>query len=304
MSATLSILQQVAGPRVPRRTPEGWDDRPYTRFTVHPMSPTIGADISGIALADGIDDELHLELNRALLEWKVLFFRDQHLTHQQHRDMAATWGPLEVHPFVGRRNDQPTDRLEVVRLEKGADVGGYENLWHSDVTWRVNPSLGSILRAVEIPPVGGDTLFADMGAAYELLDDGVKEIIDGLQAVHDWIPAFGRNMDPSVRDALRADFPEVRHPVVRTHPETGRKMLYVNVAFTQHIVDMEPDESRSLLDFLYRQASYPEYQCRFRWQPGSIAFWDNRSTQHYASSDYFPQRRVMERITIVGDVPR
>ena len=176
-------------------------------------------------------------------------------------------------------------------------------MWHSDVTWRVNPSLGSILRAVEIPPVGGDTLFADMCAAYEMLNDEMKDHLDGMQAVHDWIPAFGRNMEPSVLDALRADFPAVQHPVVRTHPETGRKMLYVNRAFTQHIVGLDAEESRLLLDFLYRQASYPEYQCRFRWAPGSIAFWDNRSTQHYASSDYFPQRRVMERMTIVGDVP-
>ena len=142
-----------------------------------------------------------------------------------------------------------------------------------------------------------------MGAAYDGLDDSVKQRIDGLTAIHDWIHTFGRGMQPEARDALRPDFPPVEHPVVRTHPETGRRTLYVNQAFTQHIVGLEADESADLLAMLYNRAAFPEYQCRFRWKAGDIAFWDNRSTQHYAASDYFPQRRVMERITIVGDRP-
>jgi taurine dioxygenase len=291
------------GPRQLTRTPAGWADQPYTRVTLQPMSPTIGAVVSGVTMADAVDAELFEELNRALLEWKVLFFRDQHLTPAQQSAFAANWGALEAHPFIGLRDDQPEETPEVVRLEKGPKTGGFENVWHSDVTWRVTPSLGSILRAVEVPPVGGDTLWADMGAAYDGLSDSIKERIDGLVAVHDWYNTFGRGMDAATRDALRPDFPAVDHPVVRAHPETGRKTLYVNQAFTQHIVGLDPEDSRDLLGYLYNQAAFPEYQCRFRWSVGDVAFWDNRSTQHYAVSDYFPQRRVMERITIVGDRP-
>lgn len=217
---------------------------------------------------------------------------------------AANWGPLETHPFLKMDTDRPDQEPEVVRFEKGAEIGGYENVWHSDVTWREIPSLGSVLRAIEVPAVGGDTLFADMGAAYERLSDTMKERIDGLVAVHDWVRTFGLGMDAETREKLRVDFPPVEHPVVRTHPETGRKTLYVNRAFTSHIVGLDEAESRALLDYLYNQATFPEYQCRWRWQAGDVAFWDNRSTQHYASSDYFPQRRVMERITVIGDRPR
>ena len=305
MSTTLTTPRRTsAGPRVASRTPAGWVDAAYTRFSVEPASPTIGATIVGVDLAAPLDDELHAELHRALLEWKVLFFRDQHLTSAQHHAVGARWGELETHPFVfGMRPDQDPGRPAALRLVKDADTKGRENVWHSDVTWRECPSLGSLLLAVELPPLGGDTLWADMAAAYDCLDDDVKERIDGLTAVHDWWTTFGRGMEPAQRDALRPYFPPVEHPVVRTHPETGRKTLYVNAAFTQHIVGIEPAESAELLDFLYRQASYPEFQCRLRWEPGTLAFWDNRSTQHYASSDYHPHRRVMERITVIGDRP-
>jgi taurine dioxygenase len=291
----------LPGPRIASRVPDGWDDKPYTRFTVAPLAPTIGAVIEGVSLAEEVDDELFTELNRALLEWKVLFFRNQEITGEQHVAFASHWGPLETHPFIKIATDQPDDKPEVVRFEKGPQLGGYENVWHSDVTWREVPSLGSILRAIEVPPVGGDTLFADMGAAYDKLPESVKERIEGLTAVHDWLLTFGMAMDQQTRDDLRKDFPPAEHPIVRTHPETGRKTLYVNRAFTQHIVGIDEHESRALLDFLYLQATFPEYQCRWRWQPGDVAFWDNRSTQHYATSDYFPQRRVMERITVIGD---
>lgn len=292
------------GPRLLTRTPADWVDVPFTRFTLQPMSPTIGAVVHGVSMADELDDEMFQQLNKALLEWKVLFFRDQHLTHEQHSRFAQRWGGLENHPFIRLKTDtQPDETPEVVRLEKGPNMGGFENVWHSDVTWRVNPSLGSILRAVEVPEIGGDTLWSDMAAAYDGLSEETKERIDGLLAVHDWVQSFGRGMKPEVRDSLRPDFPAVEHPVVREHPETGRKTLYVNQAFTQHIVGMGPVESGELLQYLYIQAAFPEYQCRFHWQAGDAAFWDNRSTQHYAASDYFPQRRVMERITIVGDRP-
>ena len=292
------------GPHKLARTPQEWIDQAYTRFSLEPMSPTIGAVIGGVSLAETVDAELFAELNRALLEWKVLFFRDQHITPTQQTAFASNWGALENHPFFRHRTrTQPVEVPEVARFAKGPDVAGYENLWHSDVTWRQTPSLGSVLRAVEIPPVGGDTLWADMAAAYDGLSDETKGRIDGLVSEHDWINTFGAGMDPATRDELRPDFPAVQHPVVRTHPETGRKMLYVNQAFTQHIVGIDPLESADLLNHLYLRAGYPEYQCRFRWLAGDVAFWDNRSTQHYATSDYFPQVRIMERITIVGDRP-
>lgn len=292
----------LPGPRQAPRVPADFDDRPYTRFTLEPVAPLIGADISGISLADPVDEELFDELNRALLEWKVLFFRGQDITPDQQRDFAANWGGLEAHPFIKELVDQP-DQVEVVRLEKNEALSGYENAWHSDVTWRECPSLGSVLRAVEVPAVGGDTLWADMAAAYDNLTPQMKDFLDGKVAVHDWVPLFGRNMDEKTKAALREDFPQVEHPIVRTHPETGRKTLYVNRAFTQHVVGMEPDESEALLQFLYAQAAFPEYQCRIKWQPGDVVFWDNRSSQHYAASDYAPHRRVMERITVIGDRP-
>lgn len=294
----------MPGPRVAARVPENWPDDPYTRFTVSPIAPSIGAVIHGIDLAEPVDDALQAELNRALLEWKVLFFRDQNISGGQQAAFASAWGSLETHPFYGTVTGTEADAPEVVRLEKDATVGGFENVWHSDVTWRTEPSLGSVLRAVEVPALGGDTLWCDMGAAYDRLPSALQDRIDGLAAVHDWYNNFGLAMDPAERERLRPQFPAVEHPVVRSHPETGRRTLYVNRAFTQHIVGLDPDESVELLDHLYLQAGFPEYQCRWSWRSGDVAFWDNRSTQHYASNDYFPARRVMERITVCGDRPR
>ena len=293
-----------SGPKVASRTPTGWVDEPYTRFTLRPYSPTIGAEVEGLSLGEPLDDETFAELHRALLEWKVLFVREAGLSRESHHDLARRWGDLESHPFIGyTKNKQEHGVDTVVRFEKGAEVSGYENVWHSDVTWRETPSLGSLLHAIEVPAVGGDTCWADMGAAYDLLDEATRERIDGLVAVHDWIDTFGRNMPAEQRETLRPHFPPQEHPVVRTHPETGRKTIYVNAAFTQYIVGMDEAESDALLAKLYAQASFPEVQCRFRWTPGALAIWDNRSTQHYAVSDYAPQRRVMERVTVIGDRP-
>jgi taurine dioxygenase len=163
--------------------------------------------------------------------------------------------------------------------------------------------MASILRAVEVPPIGGDTLWADMYAAYEGLSTGMRAFLDGLTAIHDFLPAFGPHLAPGALAEMRATFPQVEHPVVRTHPVTGRKLLYVNASFTVRIVGMGLDESHALLDFLTTRAATPEYQCRFRWRPSSVAMWDNRCTQHYANQDYWPQRRVMQRVTIIGDRP-
>jgi len=287
------------GPR--RLTPvhEHPDALPYHRITLRPLSPTVGAEVEGIDIGAPLDDETFAELRRALLDYKAIFFRDQHVTTEQHLEFARRFGTLETHPFAPQKTGYP----EVLLLEKNDQMGGYENVWHSDVTWRLQPSLGSVLRACEVPDLGGDTLFSDMYAAYEGLGDEVRASLEGLRAVHDFTHTFGRLLDAEALAQKQKEYPPAEHPVVRTHPETGRKALYVNAAFTSHIVGMPRDESRRLLDLLYRQAAVPEYQCRFRWRPDSIAFWDNRAVQHYAVSDYYPQRRVMERVTIIGDTP-
>jgi taurine dioxygenase len=290
------------GPRSLARTLEGFDDRPYERFGVAPLSPTIGAEITGVDLGGAIDAELEAELRRALLEWKVLFFRDQDITREQHRAFAERWGSLEQHPFYKFVQPGQTD-ADVLTLAKDAETAGTENEWHADITWHTTPSFGAVLRAVEIPPVGGDTLWVDAAAAYDGLPAEVRERIDGLTAVHDWRRSFGLAMAPEQVAALSPQFPAVEHPVVRVHPETGRRTLFVNPIFTQRIVGLAEAESDALLSLLYQQYHLPEYQCRFRWSPGAVAFWDNRATCHYASSDYFPQRRVMDRISIAGDRP-
>jgi taurine dioxygenase len=291
------------GPRVLRRVPDDWTDLPYTRLKLDPYTGVIGAEVRGVDLRVPLDEELRDEIRRALLEWKVLFFRDQHIDARQHLEFAQAFGELEHHPFL-KQGDSP----EVVRFEKGDDLTnpgkvGSENGWHSDVTWRVEPALGSILRAVEVPEHGGDTLWSDMGCAYDNLPDELKQRIDGLDAVHSFVYVFGYAMSEARKAEMLKQYPPVEHPVVRTHPETGRKTLFVNAFFTERIVGVDRDESEYLLDRLCIQAMHPEWQVRLHWEPGTIAFWDNRSTQHYASSDYFPQRRVMERIAIKGDRP-
>ena len=268
-----------------------------------PLTPTIGAEVSGVDLAKPLDAGTVAAMRSALLDWKVLFFRDQNITTDQHLAFARNFGDLEIHPFAPHKPDYP----EVLAITHDRDSRGRENAWHSDVTWREIPSLGSILRAIEVPPVGGDTLFADMYAAYEGLSDEVKAQIEGKVAVHDFAH-FRTGMRKRGRseaeiEAFNAQYPMVEHPVVRTHPETGRRGIYVNVGFTQHIVGMEKAESDALLKHLYAQAAIPEYQCRFRWEANSVAFWDNRSSQHYAASDYWPAVRRMERVTIIGDRP-
>jgi taurine dioxygenase len=273
-------------------------------FEVRPLTPTIGAEIHGVDLRRPVDAPTLRELRSALLEWKVLFFRDQDITTEQHLDFARCFGALEVHPFAPCKPGYP----EVLAITHNRESRGKENTWHSDVTWRLEPSLGSVLRSIEIPAVGGDTLFADMYAAYEGLSDEVKAQIEGRTAIHDF-GHFRKGMRKAGKSEAEIEkynraFPPAEHPVVRTHPETGRKGLYVNAAFTQHIVDMETAESVSLLKHLYAQAAIPEYQCRYRWSVNALAFWDNRASQHYAASDYWPHVRRMERVTIVGDRPR
>ena len=270
----------------------------FTRFEPRLMSPAIGAELIGADLSN-FDDTLVAEVRAALLKYQVVFFRDQHdLTREQHIAFASQFGELEIHPATPK--DQPDP--EVLRIAHGPNSKGQENNWHSDVTWRAEPSLGSILRAIELPEIGGDTLFSNMVRAYEDLDEDLKERLCGMTAMHDIARVFARRLKKDA-SSLHEKFPPQEHPVIRTHPETGERGLYVNIAFTDHIVGMDREESDELLAFLYRRAWLPEYQCRFRWESGSLAFWDNRACQHYAASDYFPHVRIMERVTIAGDRP-
>ena len=268
-----------------------------SNITISALTPAIGAEIGNIDLRQTSSGEI-ADIRAALLEYKVVFFRGQTLTQAEHIAFARQFGDLEIHPATPKSQSNP----EVLHIAHGPESKGKENFWHSDVTWREKPSLGSILKAVEVPAVGGDTLFANMVMAYELLPDDIKEVITGRVAVHDIARVFAGRLNKSAEE-LRERYPPMEHPIVRTHPETGESVLYVNTAFTSHIKDMEERDSTRLLRQLYRTAANPEIQCRFRWQQGSLAFWDNRASQHFASSDYFPQVRKMERVTIAGDRP-
>jgi taurine dioxygenase len=265
---------------------------------IHPLTPAIGAEILNIDLGGSDIANRVPEIRAALLKYGVIFFRDQQLTQEQHIAFARHFGELEIHPATPR--DQPNP--EVLRIAHGPDSRGQENNWHSDVTWRECPSLGSILYAREIPPVGGDTLFANMHIAYERLSEQMQRFCEGLTAVHDIARVFARRLGKRPEE-LHEKYPPMRHPVIRTHPETGERAIYVNTGFTSHIEGLSEKESRWLLEHLYATAMDVEIQCRFRWRENSIAFWDNRVCQHLAVSDYFPARRVMERVTIAGDRP-
>ena len=279
---------------------------------IEPLTCAIGAELHGVRLADAIgDDGLFQQLRGLLVEHKVLFLRDQDLSRGEHVAFARRFGELEDHPVAGSDPEHPG----LVRIYKSADTPNerYENAWHSDATWRVAPPFGCVLRCVECPPCGGDTIWANMALAYEKLPEHIKQQIDGLRARHSIEATFGAAMPTEKRLALKQQFPDAEHPVVRTHPETGEKILFVN-SFTTHFTnfhtpgnvrygqDYAPG-SQQLLQYLLSQAHVPEYQVRWRWRPDSVAIWDNRSTQHYAVMDYPPCNRRMERAGIIGDVP-
>ena len=272
-------------------------------FDLHHLSPVIGTEVLGIDLGRPLESVIIEFLQELLVERKVIFFREQTISVAQHIEFARRFGDLEVHPFTPNDAAYP----ELIHLDNGPGNPPYINIWHSDVTWRQCPSLGSILRAREVPEVGGDTLFANMEAAYDALPEATKARLDGLVAVHDNTPFLEgmrqRGASEDEIEARRAQFPPMRHPVVRTHPVSGRKSLYVNSAFTRYIEGMPKAESDALLAQLYQQANIPDYQCRFRWRADSLAFWDNRGAQHYAAADYHPAVRKMERVTIIGDRP-
>jgi len=284
----------------------------HSSLKYEPMTASIGAELLGVSLGDASrDKDLADEIHALLLEYKVLFLRDQEITRQEHVAFAERFGKLEDHPMAPSHPDAPG----LVQIYKTPDkpLDRYENSWHCDGTWRETPAMGCVLRCVECPPVGGDTLWANMVLAYERLPDHIKSLIAGLRASHSFNASFGAAMPLEKRLALKAKYPDAEHPVVRTHPETGEKVLFVN-AFTTHFVNFH-DQGRvrygqdysqtggDLLQYLISQAYVPEYQVRWRWKPNSVAIWDNRSTQHYAVMDYGPCHRKMERAGIVGDRP-
>jgi taurine dioxygenase len=296
--------ERIVAPAVVRATSL---DRP---ITVDQLTCTIGAELGNVSLAAAAEDDgLIAEIRGLLLKHRVLFFRDQDISRAAHVAFARRFGELESHPVVGSDPDHPG----LVRIYKSPDVPNdrYENAWHTDATWRDAPPFGCVLRCVECPPVGGDTAWANMVEAYARLPEDVKAKIAPLRARHSIEASFGAAMPIDKRLALKAQFPDSEHPVVRTHPETGEKVLFVN-AFATHFTnfhtaanvrfgqDAVPGASH-LLNYLISQANIPEYQVRFRWKKNSVAFWDNRSTQHYAVMDYPPCHRKMERAGIVGE---
>lgn len=272
----------------------------WTHFDVERLGATIGAVLHGVDLCRELPADVIDEIRRALREFKVIFFRDQPLTPDQHVAFARRFGELEIHPFIPSNTGAP----ELVRFEKSFDVKGYENTWHHDVTWRECPSMGAVLHAVHVPSSGGDTLFSDMYAAYDGLTAEQREFVDTHDAEHDFLRSFGRQVQPDQMDEMRAKYPTVLHPLAATHPATGRRHLYVNPIFTSHIVGVDEETSERMLGELWSESDNVEYQCRFHWEKDSVAFWDNRACQHYASSDYWPEIRIMERASIVGDRPK
>ncbi|CAG2126546.1 Alpha-ketoglutarate-dependent taurine dioxygenase [Cupriavidus yeoncheonensis] len=279
---------------------------------VKQLTCSLGAELVGVNLGDAVrDDGLFAEIRAQLLKHRVLFLRNQDISRAEHVAFARRFGELEDHPVAG----SDPEHAGLVRIYKTPEQPNdrYENAWHSDTTWREAPQFGAVLRCVECPPVGGDTMWANMALAYERLPEHIKTQIAGLRARHSIEASFGAAMPIEKRLALKAQFPDAEHPVVRTHPDTGEKILYVN-AFATHFTNFHTPErvrfgqdanpgAPDLLRYLISQAYIPEYQVRWRWEPNSVAIWDNTATQHYAVMDYPPCHRKMERAGIIGSKP-
>lgn len=263
------------------------------RVEVDPITPTVGAEIRDVDLAAPLTEEFAASLRATLLIHGVLVFRGQHAMTREHQvALARVFGAVERSPR-GEASDP-----DVVRIVHDASAPPTENVWHVDHSFRTAPPFGAVLRAIEVPAVGGDTLFADLRAVWRRLPDSVQAVVRGLHAVHD----VAKLAPAKCVAELHAAAPVVNHPAVRIHPETHEEVLFVNAAYTTSFVGVESSDSTALLDFLLRQVHLPEVQCRLRWQPGTVAVWDNRSLQHYAVGDYFPERRVMERVSIGGSL--
>lgn len=279
-------------------------DAAASPIAVRRIGANLGAEITGVDLSQPIDAATFSAIEAAFVENEVIVFRDQAITSEQQKTFGRMFGELTVHPFAPSDDAAP----ELIVFDNDADNPPWgTDMWHSDETFRAEPPVGTMLRALIVPEIGGDTMYASMSAAYEGLSDRMQQFLSGLEAVHDLKPfrqLFGD--DEKERRKLRAfedRYPPVAHPIVREHPVSGRKVLFVNPQFTVAVKGMDEVEGRAILDMLYHQAEIPEYQYRLRWQPNTLALWDNRSVQHYAIHDYWPQRRKLERITIRGDRP-
>ena len=268
------------------------------QIRVEPVSPVIGAEVHGVDLGVPLTAEVFEVLHSALMAHLVLFFRDQQLSFEQHLEFGRRFGDLHVHPAAPKDVEHP--EILVVHADDAVKFVAGE-LWHSDVSCDAKPPMGSILRVEQAPVTGGDTLFASMYAAYEALSDGMQRFLVELTAVHEGRQYYvGRYGGSHLRDS---DYPSAEHPVVRTHPVTGRHALYVNEGFTTGFKELKKSESDALLSFLLKHCASPEFHCRFRWRSDSVAFWDNRCTQHHAIWDYYPEVRHGYRVTVQGDRP-
>ena len=272
-------------------------------MTVRRRGVNLGAEISGVDLRQPLLDAQFEAIETALVENEMIIFRDQNITSEQLMAFGRRFGELTVHPFAPNEGKNAPELIKFRNDETTPPFG--TDVWHSDETFRAEPPMATVLRATdELPAVGGDTMFASMSAAFDGLSDRMQQFVSGLEAVHDWKP-FRELFDDSEGDrqnVLRWEeiYPPAVHPVVRVHPVTGRKVLFVNPQFTVGIRNMDEREGRALLETLFQQAQVPEYQFRHHWTPNTLIMWDNRSTQHYAVNDYFPQRRYMERVTVKG----
>jgi len=271
-------------------------------INVRPINGFIGAEIEGVDLRKPLTSEQFKAVHDAFVNYEVIVLRDQDITVDQQMAFGARFGELSIHPFSPNLADKP----EVIILDYSKDnPPALTDIWHADETFREAPPMATILRGKVVPEVGGDTLFSSMSAAYRGLSERMKHHIHGMEALHDfkpWRPLFGQTDRPKLRK-LEDDFPNPWHPVVRLHPVSGRRILYVNQQFCVRIKDLKTDESDTLLSFLYRQATIPEYQMRVKWKPNTLVMWDNRSVLHYAAHDYYPARRTMERVTVKGERP-
>jgi len=297
-------MSSLASKQGPRYRHLAGEEEPYQTITVEKLTPIIGAEISGVDIGELVSDDARSnrqmgEIQRAIAENLVIFFRDQHITPQQHLAFGRKFGELHIHPAAPHEGDDPA--LMKIYADKDSPRANGEG-WHSDVSCDLEPPMGSILYIRQCPPRGGDTLFANMYAAYEALSERMKTYLDGLTALHDGESTY-RGLYANYGVADRPSYPSAEHPVVRTHPVTGKKCLFVNRFFTTRIVGLDRNESDAILAMLFRHVEKPELSVRFKWQPNSIAFWDNRCVQHHALWDYYPNRRYGHRVTICGERP-
>ena len=278
----------------------------YRTITATPIAGALGAEVAGVDIADDLPDAMVAEIRQALLDHQVVVFPGQSLTEEALMAFGRRFGDLLVHPNLLKAGPYP----EVIHIRKEpTDTRVVGEDWHADTTCLPNPPMGGILYALETPPAGGDTIFASQTLAYEALSDGMRAMLDGMNAVHNDTRVAGPNINVNkgrsagVRDDEEWRPTESLHPVVRTHPETGRKGLFVNISYTRRFENMTEEESAPLLDFLYEHAARPEFTCRVRWAPGTATFWDNRCVNHIAVNDYYGYLRDMRRVQVVGDRP-